>query len=172
MQNEKESVQIAVLATKDTLRKVAVCVGDLAGPGVRSSSTRTSTATWWATGAKIRPPSLWISLLVGWWPDPILKGLGPVDIAAGDLQAFWIRLRAPKGQRAGVYLGTATVSAEGLTPVVLDLKARVRRFALPDLSPLPLAITFSPEDNPIPQTQREQAEWRKSEDTDPRLEET
>ncbi len=161
--NEKESVQIAVLSTKGPLRKVAVSVGDLKGSGgtvFKHENIDCDVVGYVET--KSRPP--YGTPHVGWWPDPILKGLPAVDIAAGDLQTFWVRLRAPKGQPAGVYRGIATVSAEGVTPVTLEFRVRVRRFTLPDCSPLPLAITFSPEDNPTPQTQRDQAEWRKSGD--------
>jgi len=162
-QNEKESFQIAVLSTKGPLRKVAVSVGDLKGPGgavFKHENIDCDVVGYVQT--KSQPP--YGSPHVGWWPDPILQGLGAVEIAAGDVQTFWVRLRAPRGQPEGVYGGAATVSAEGVAPVMLGLNVRVRRFALADCSPLPMAITFSPEENVIPQTQREQAEWAKSED--------
>ena len=40
----------------------------------------------------------------------------------------------------------------------LGLRVHVYSFALPDHSPLPVAITFSPEDSPIEQTRPEQAQ--------------
>jgi len=79
---------------------------------------------------------------VGWWPDPILDFLGPVDIEPGVVQSFWIRVRAPKDQTAGIYRGQLTVSCAGQPPVPFDLTVRVRDFTLPAHTPLPTAITF------------------------------
>jgi hypothetical protein len=100
---------------------------------------------------------------VGWWPDPILNFLGPIEIASGDLQSFWIRVNAPEDQPAGLYSGSLTISGEGIVPVSLKLRVRVRAFTLPKQSPLPLAITFAPDESPLETTKQEQAEWRKSE---------
>ena len=60
-----------------------------------------------------------------------------------DLQAFWVRMTCPDGQRAGVYPGTITVKGEGWKET-FPLTVRVWDFAVPKKSPLPLAITFSP----------------------------
>ena len=89
---------------------------------------------------KIQPP--YGSPLVGWWPDPLLDFIGPVDITPGDLQGFWIRVRAPKGQAPGIYRGGITVNGEGMNAVLIPLKVTVRNFTLPDASPLPEAISF------------------------------
>jgi hypothetical protein len=161
--NEKESTQIVVLPTAGALRKVTVKVGDLkAASGAVFPHENIDCDVVGYVQTKGRPP--YGTSQVGWWPDPILSGQGPVDIAAGDLQAFWVRIRAAKEQAPGLYRGTLTVAAEGVAPVSLELVVRVRSFALPDRSPLPLAITFSPGDNSIPQTEKQQAEWRKSDD--------
>jgi hypothetical protein len=161
--NEKESLQIAVLPAAGSLRKVAVKAGDLqaAGGAVFPHGDIDCDVVGYVR-TKGRPP--YGTSHVGWWPDPILSGRGPVDIAAGDLQAFWVRIRAAKDQPAGLYRGPLTVAAEGVAPLSLELAVRVRSFTLPDRSPLPLAITFWPEDNPIPQTEKQQAEWRKADD--------
>jgi hypothetical protein len=161
--NEKESFQVLVLPVADALRKVTVRASDLqsaAGAVFKSANIQCDVMGYVET--KSKPP--YGTSHIGWWPDPILDFLGPVDIAPGDLQSFWIRLRAPKDQPPGLYQGTLTVSAEGLEPRKFSLKARVRSFTLPDHSPLPLAITFSPEENAISETQKDQAEWRKSAD--------
>ncbi len=159
--NEKESVQIGVLPAGKALKKVSVQVGDLTaadGKVLRHENIDCDVVGYVET--RHRPP--YDAPYVGFWPDPILSGLGPVDVAAGDLQTFWIRVRAPKDQPAGVFRGTLQVSAEGVAPVTLGLNVRVWRFTLPDRSPLPLAITFSPGDNDLAETRNEQAEWRKS----------
>jgi len=164
--NEKEGVQIVVLPAAGGLRKATVQASDLKAPGgavFPRKNIECDVVGYVQT--KSRPP--YGTSHVGWWPDPILPGQGPVDIASGDLQGFWVRVRAAKDQAAGVYRGPLTIAAEGTAPVALELVVRVRSFALPDRSPLPLAITFSPEDNAVAQTQKQQDEWRKSEDYPP-----
>ena len=42
----------------------------------------------------------------GAWPDPLLPITGPVELAAGTNQAFWLRLHVPAGAAAGVYQGS------------------------------------------------------------------
>ena len=161
--NEKESFQVVVLPANSPARRVTVSAGDLTGPGgAIFAGTNLQCAVVGYVETKQRPP--YDVSHVGWWPDPILDFLGPVDIAAGDLQAFWVRVRASKSQPPGVYRGALTVAAEGIAPLRLALNVRVYSFTLPDHSPLPLAITFSPEDHPLPETQKAQAEWRAAED--------
>ena len=139
--NEKESFQVAVLPLADALAKVRVEVTDL----------KTDTGVWLGRDhidcdvvgyvrTETHPP--YTVPYVGWWPDPILDFLDPVDIAAGDLQTFWVRIRAPKTQASGVYRGTLTVAADGVEPVAFGLTVRVYSFAMPDCTPLPTAITF------------------------------
>lgn len=148
--NEKESFQVCVLPILRALRQVTVKVSDLKlanGATFKHEQIQCEVVGYTDTLAiyieKQRKPPYGTPLM-GWWPDPILDFLGPVDIAAGDLQAFWIRVRAPKDQPPGVYRGTLTIAAEGVAPVTLSLSARVHAFMLPDHSPLPLAITFQP----------------------------
>ncbi|MBR1921201.1 MAG: DUF4091 domain-containing protein, partial [Kiritimatiellae bacterium] len=81
---------------------------------------------------------------VGWWPDPILGFLDGVAVADMDVQSFWIRVRCPEDQRAGVYAGSLVVSADGVSPVAVPFRVRVNDFSVPRASPLPLAVTFSP----------------------------
>ena len=101
---------------------------------------------------------------VGWWPDVILDFMDKTDIQAGDAQSFWVRFRAPKDQAPGVYQGKLEVLSAGKAAYAFDLRVEVYPFTLPDRSPLDLAITFSPGDHPSPETQAQQAEWRKSAD--------
>ncbi len=139
--NEKESLQVAVMPVADALRNVSIGVSDLtsANGGVLARTNINCDVVGYLETKK-RPP--YKVSHVGWWPDPILDFLGPVNIAAGDLQTFWVRIRAPKEQHPGVYHGTLTVRAEGIEPLIFRLSVRVFSFALPDHSPLPLAITF------------------------------
>jgi len=161
--NEKESLQLVVVPVSHGLRKVTVRASDLqsaSGAALEHRNIQCNVVGYVDT--KTRPD--YGTPQVGWWPDPILDFLGTTDVATGDAQAFWIRIRAPRSQPAGEYHGALTVSAEGIAPVRLGLSVRVYSFTLPDHSPLPLAITFSPEDHPLDEAQNLQAEWRRAEE--------
>lgn len=139
--NEVEAFQVAVMPRGEALTAVTVTVGDLrseAGDVFSADNIDCDVVGYVET--KSAPP--YSVSHVGWWPDPLLDFLGPVDIARGDLQTFWVRLRAPRDQPPGVYRGTLTVSAQGAAPVAFDLTARVYDFTMPDHSPLPTAISF------------------------------
>jgi len=139
--NEKESFQVLVTPRAGAAKGVSVSVGDLKSPSgavFPAADIRCDVVGYVET--KTRPP--YDVDYVGWWPDPILDFLGPVDIAEGDLQAFWIRVRANKEQPPGTYRGTLKVSADGCDPLELPLTVQVRSFTLPDCTPLPTAITF------------------------------
>ncbi len=110
--NEKESFQVAVMPTGDGVKGVSVTVGDLTSEsGQVFPRGNIDCDVMGYVETKTRPP--YEVSHVGWWPDPILDFLGPVDIAAGDLQSFWIRVRAPRDQTPGMYRGTLTVSVAG-----------------------------------------------------------
>ncbi len=78
----------------------------------------------------------------GPWPDPLLMP-GPIDIAAGETRAFWVRLYVPARTPEGVYEGKlGVVSADGKladAKVVLE----VFDFDLPAETHLPTAFNFS-----------------------------
>ena len=161
--NETESFQVAVLPVNEALTRVAVGVTDLtSASGAIFKRSQIGCDVTGYVETKSRPP--YGSAHVGWWPDPLLNFLGPVDIAAGDLQSFWIRVRAPADQPPGEYRGTLTVTAANTPAFALDLRVRVYGFTLPSTSPLPLAITFAPEESTIPETKDAQAAWRKTAD--------
>jgi hypothetical protein len=161
--NEAESLQVLVLPWESDLRQVQVRVTDLRGSGrARFAAANTDAAPVGYVETKSVPP--YGSSHVGWWPDPILGFMDAADIAEGDLQAFWVRLRAPKDQPPGLYRGRLEVLVEGKPAFAFPLQVRVHPFALPDASPLPLAITFGPEHNVIPATKDAQEAWRQSAD--------
>ncbi len=161
--NEKESFQIAVLPADAALKNVSVRVSDLTSSGgaVFKRAQIDCDVTGYVETIK-RPP--YGAPHVGWWPDPLLNFTGPVDVEAGDLQSFWIRLRSPADQPPGEYRGKLTVTAGNAPSFALDLHVRVYGFTLPSASPLPLAITFAPHDSPIPETKEHQSFWRKAEE--------
>ncbi len=159
--NEKESFQIVVVAAGGEVKKVAVSVADLktaSGAIFAAEQIRCEVVGYVET--KARPP--YGTSHVGWWPDPILNFLGPVDVAAGDLQSFWIRVCAPQEQAPGIYRGTLCVSAEGVAAQTFPLTVRVRSFTLPKHSPLPVAITFGPHDYPADEKHPLTGEYRNS----------
>jgi hypothetical protein len=161
--NEKESLQLLVLPVEGPLRRVEVKVSDLKTPAgaVLGRTNIQCEVTGYVQTSHVPPYG---SPQVGWWPDPILNFLGPVEIAENDLQSFWVRVGIPTRQPPGVYQGKLTVTAQGAAAVTVKLTVRVHAFALPDHSPLPLAITFSPQDHALPESAAQQAKWRASPD--------
>ncbi|MDD4102794.1 MAG: DUF6067 family protein [Kiritimatiellae bacterium] len=161
--NEKESVQLGVLSADTDLHQVRVTASELQGPhGAVFPSSQIECHVTGYVETRRKPP--YAVEHIGWWPDPILDFLEPVNIALGDVQSFWIRVRALRDQVPGDYCGTLTVSAGNAPALTLELHVRVYDFSLPDASPLPLAITFSPHDSPLADSHKEQAVWRKEPD--------
>lgn len=140
---EKESFQVLVLPrTQTALRGVVLSpAGDLrAENGARFPALQVECCVTGYVKTEHRPP--YAVSQVGWWPDPILDFLGSVEIGPDDLQSFWIRVRCPKDQPAGLYRGALTLKAEDSAPLDIPFTVRVFGFALPDHPPLPTAITF------------------------------
>ncbi len=141
--NEKESFQLIVVPVAGALKGVSVTPSDLrAENGATLPRACVQCEVVGYVKTLKRPP--YDVTYVGWWPDPILDFLGPIDIEPGDAQAFWVRVRASKEQAPGAYRGTITVAADSVAPLVCELRVDVRAFALPDATPLPTAITFVP----------------------------
>jgi hypothetical protein len=162
-QNEKESLQVVVLPFERDLKQVSVQVTDLVrGDGQTFAASNIDTVLMGYVQTKAVPP--YGSSHVGWWPDPILNFLHEADVARGDAQSFWVRVRAPKNQAPGVYRGKLKVMTGTTTAFAFDFSVQVYGFRMPDVSPLPMAITFKPGDHPMPDTQAQQAEYRKSPD--------
>ncbi len=161
--NERESAQLVVVPLERSLRQVAVRVANLTGPGGATFPAAAIQAV--PVGyveTKSVPP--YGSSHVGWWPDPILDFMTAADIAQGDAQSFWLRFAAAKDQAPGDYRGTVEVTVGGQTAFEFDLGLTVYPFTLPNGSPMPLAITFSPHDHPTAETLPDQTEWRKEDD--------
>ena len=141
--NETESFQVIVLPCHKDIKQVRVRIMDLISQdGGRFSAENVDTVPMGYVETKAVPRSG--SPHVGWWPDPILNFMQTADIAKGDAQSFWIRLRAPKDQAPNVYKGKLDILIEECVAFSFDLSVRVYGFSLPDTSPLPLAVTFCP----------------------------
>ena len=72
----------------------------------------------------------------------VLLPPAPVDIPAGDFQAFWVRVDAPPDQSPGVYRGEVLVEAEGEAAVTLPLAVTVWPFTLPVVPTMQTALSF------------------------------
>jgi len=141
--NEKEGFQVVVVPCERNVAGVRVRVTDLqTAEGARFAAANVDTAVIGYVQTRHTPP--YGSSHIGWWPDPILNFQTTADIARGDAQAFWVRLRAPKDQPAGIYRGKLEVDIDGSTAFAFNLTVRVFSFAVPGSSPLPLAVTFWP----------------------------
>lgn len=141
--NEKEAIQVVVVPCERDLRDVRLRVTDLVGPdGAKLASGSIDLPVMGYVETKSTPP--YGSSHVGWWPDPILEFQESADIATGDNQSFWMRVRAPEEQPPGTYRGKLLVGLDGRSSFAFDLTVQVRDFGLPRHSPLPLAVTFWP----------------------------
>ena len=141
--NETESVQLAVLPLRRALSQVALQVEDLCSDNGQVLPRAQIDCNVIGYVQTREQPSERLSY-VGWWPDPILNFTGPVDVARGDLQSFWLRVRVPKDQSPGFYRGEAVLTGRGKSKVRIPLTVQVHSFAMPLFSPLPTAITFGP----------------------------
>jgi hypothetical protein len=77
------------------------------------------------------------------WPDPLLPQTASTLLAAGRHHPYWIRLKAPREATPGIYRGTVTVQAEGVS-VSAGLNVEVYGFALPDTLTCETAFGFNP----------------------------
>lgn len=144
--NEHESFQVVVLPTAQNLKDVTVTVTDLQGPdGANFSNKQIDVIPVGYFQTTNNPASR--TEYIGWWPDPLLTYLKKVDVNQGVAQSFWVRLNAPKTQQAGDYHGFVTVQIAGQNAFRMPLQARVFSFDVPDAQPLPLALTFHPENS-------------------------
>jgi len=82
------------------------------------------------------------STTTGYWPDPLPPLKKALDLPAGKNQPFWIRVKVPRGARAGVYQGTINLRADGFK-AALPLKVEVYDFELPDRMTCTTAFGFS-----------------------------
>lgn len=146
-QNEAEAVQ-GVLLPFENLRKVKVWVK----PGSNEKGARLEAACLSVAPVGYvkteRPP--YPVKRTGWHPDPILEYLAEIDLEAYQWQSYWVEVKVPKRQEAGVYSCAVEFESEGKPAVRIPLKIRVRNFSLPDGSRLPLALAFGG-DRPIAQ---------------------
>ena len=140
--NEWEALQLVVLPTGDGLKNVRVSVADLrsADGGVFAASNVQAEVVGFVRTTR---PCYPVKTL-GWWPDPLLSFMDSVDITGNDAQSFYLRVKCPRDQRAGIYAGSVKVAADGFPPAEVPFSVRVNDFALPDGSSLPTLVSFKP----------------------------
>ena len=155
---EKESLQVFVMSKEGDLRNVRVLVGALRGEcGAVLPASAVSVAALGYVNVTNAPPysrgfnvfadgnpgyaRVGLGCELGWWPDPILSHVDRVDVCGDDLQGFWIRVRAPRDQKAGIYRGRVAMVADGVKGVSIPIAVRVNAFEIPATPMLPLAVT-------------------------------
>ncbi len=170
---EYESLQVIVAPTGgETLKGVSVkCSGDLVGEGRREKGegrsaifaasnvfcsvtgySKTLYQAPYAVGRTVFTNAASVAGYkrsgyfprAGWYPDVILGHVRAADVAPDTAQSFWVRVKCPRDQPAGVYAGELEVSAAGVSPRRLKLSVRVNGFELPKLPVLPVAMNFNP----------------------------
>ncbi|MBN2308166.1 MAG: DUF4091 domain-containing protein [Candidatus Hydrogenedentes bacterium] len=139
-QNESESTQLVVLPLGTDLSGVRVEMDGLApAEGGAGAAPRVDVRVVGYVKTAVPPYEV---PYVGWWPDPLLDFLERVDVADGNAQAFWIRVRTERDTPPGLYRATGRVVADNAPPWTFGLDVTVHGFAMPDRSPLPTAISL------------------------------
>ena len=92
-----------------------------------------------ATPTAFRP-----TVYEGWTPDPIQTGRDSMDVAAGDLQSFWVALEAARDTRPGVYPVELELRADGIAPQRVRMQVRVRDVGIAKEPGLRTAIGHDP----------------------------
>ena len=129
--NERESFQL-VIGAKRKLQNVRVEVSDF----VRAESGKVEE---WKGAVTVREVKF---VPVSGVKNPRMNRLHPdpvVSFSSGDAPAgsnlvVLVTVKTPAAAEAGTYAATAKVSADGLDPVPVPIRLRVRKFALPDVA--------------------------------------
>lgn len=140
--NEFQSVQIVVGAGRGPLRALRASVSDLrqvAGRGLIPASQVTIRPVGYVPVIRPYYYKEYVKRPDKLWPDPLLEAAA-VDVAAGDLQPFYLTVRTRPETPAGDYRGVVTLQAEGAEPQQLPLTVHVWDFVLPAESHLETAF--------------------------------
>jgi len=138
--NEWEATQL-VLAPNEALSNVTVQVSALLYGGNRIPREDVAVLRVGYVPVAKKTDSTGV---LGDWPDPLLPQSGTLNLEAGRMQPYWIRVKAPKNTPFGIYRGTVTVAADGLK-VSTVLNVEVYDFELPDAMTCETAFGFSPQ---------------------------
>ena len=140
--NERESFQL-VIGAKRGLKNVTVGVSDFAldgfGDGARiPRDAVTVREVRFVPVSGVKNPRM--NRL---HPDPVVS-FSSGDASAGSNLVVLVTVKTPAEAKAGTYSATATIRADGLEPVSVPVRLRVRNFALPDTASLKSYFYLSP----------------------------
>ena len=141
--NEAEAVQLVVRADRP-LRDVRVAATRLADDG--GAELPASSVDVLRVGyVKVTTPTDTLGT-PGLWPDPLPPQDGtPLDVASGENQPFWVRVKPPKGTRRGLYRGTLRVTAAGGFATETPFEVEVFGFEFPDEVTCLTSFGYKPE---------------------------
>lgn len=77
-----------------------------------------------------------------WWPDALPPLSGPIDVAAGENQPFWVVVYVPGDAKPGDYRGEIFLEAEDFVEII-PVHLHVWDFALPKRNHIETAFGFS-----------------------------
>lgn len=141
--HEWESTQVLVAPPVGSeLKNVQVACAALAGEDGKTLQAEVDLVAF--TETKILPPYPVPDNYLGWYPDPIFRGVNSADIADGDVQSYWVRFHAADDQPAGFYTGTIVITADGIEPQEIEVAVLVRDFNVPKNMSIPTAIAANP----------------------------
>lgn len=126
--NEKESVQLVVVAHGRDLQQVSVSATDLTGPRgavIRREDVRLNLVDFVKT-----PWPRYAVEYAGWYPDPLMDN-AVFDLEKGALKPVWVTVFAPPGSPAGVYRGQVRIAPANAPETSVPLEVRVWNFDLP-----------------------------------------
>ncbi|QFY10367.1 DUF4091 domain-containing protein [Nonomuraea phyllanthi] len=84
------------------------------------------------------------SIYEGWTPDPIQTNDPKTDVAAGDVQAFWVTVHTTPGTKPGVHPVDLILRADGRQPERVKLRVRVWDVKIDQAPRLRTAIGHDP----------------------------
>jgi len=135
--NEFEPFQIVLTPSRE-IKNLRASASDLTGRGV---IPREKISIKLVETVPVTMPTS-PDCLPGDYPDP-LPPFEPTSIPAGRNTSLWLTVYVPTDARAGDYIGTVTLEADGIAPVRIPVKLHVWDFALPKVSFLRTAYAYS-----------------------------
>jgi glycosyl hydrolase family 123 len=134
--NEYEAFQVVIVPPKEReLRNVSITVSS------ENKQLERSIQVAPVGFVKTKHPTYSVEY-IGWYPDPILEFASHVNIKAGDVQPFWIRVYAAKNMEAGTYDCQLKVSAKNEKDIFIPFTIKIFNFSIPQKGHLRTAISL------------------------------
>jgi hypothetical protein len=134
--NEYESFQLTILPFHGNLNDLTLEVSDLRnnnGGIIEKNNVAVSLVDY----NKIDWQAAYVASYKGWHPDPLIPFKSGFNIDASEVcRPLWITIYAPRGTKAGDYVGTVSIGASGMKKITAQVKCRVWDFELPTASHL------------------------------------